>query len=66
MHSRPTLALAAPKRARRPVLLALLLALALENRAMAQAAPVEQSDDTHDAARGLVSDIERIVSAQES
>jgi hypothetical protein len=65
--SRPTLALSAPTRARTLVLLA--LTFALETRALAQtgtAEPVEQSEDTQNAARGLVSDIERIVSAQES
>jgi hypothetical protein len=51
------------------VLLALPFALALETRGLARAQAVEaaeRSPETLDAASGLVSDIERIVSAQES
>jgi hypothetical protein len=40
--------------------------MALAAEAGAQAPPLETGAETHDAARGLVTDIERIVSAQES
>ena len=41
-------------------------ALTFANHASAQAPPVEPSDATRDAARGLIADMERIVAAQES